>query len=92
MGMSLHVVGFVPPDEEFEKMQAIWDACEEADVKIPSEVEKFFGFESPDPGGVEVKVPIQEWDHHNNDTCFGMELQVDQIPKEVKVLRFYVSC
>jgi hypothetical protein len=45
MSMSMHVIGFVPPDGTWAQMKAIWDACQAAGVSLPDEVEDFFGGE-----------------------------------------------
>ena len=42
MGMSTHLVGIVPPDDDWKKMKAVWDACDNADVDIPKDVSEFF--------------------------------------------------
>jgi hypothetical protein len=56
MSISMHVVGFRPPDEKFNKMKAIWDACKSANVEVPKEVGEFFNWENEnvDANGVRV--------------------------------------
>ena len=88
MSMSTYVTGFAPPDETWQKMKAIWDACETAQIPVPDEVEEFFGGEDPDPAGVEVKLPVREW-HGEGEA--GYELDVASIPPQVQVIRFYNS-
>lgn len=61
MSMSTHVTGFRPPDERWQAMKAVWDACTAAKTQIPDEVMAFFGDEAPDPRGVEVKIPFAEY-------------------------------
>lgn len=56
MSMSTSVVGFRPPDAKWKKMKAIYDACDEAGVSIPDEVDSFFNGEPPDDAGVRVKL------------------------------------
>ena len=51
MSMSTSVVGFVPPDEEWKKMKAVWDACANADVETPNDVDDFFSGKEPDKNG-----------------------------------------
>lgn len=89
MSMSTHVVGFVPPDETWQKMKAAWDACEAADVPIPDKVIDFFNDEMPDPAGVETELPLREW--NGGERGAGYELDVSAIPEHVKVIRFYNS-
>jgi hypothetical protein len=56
MGMSTHVVGFIPPDSKFDEMKKIWDLCSASDVEIPTEVGDFFNWETPDAAGVEIDI------------------------------------
>lgn len=57
MGMSTHVVGFRPPDEQWKKMKVAWEACEDAGAEIPAAVLQFFGDEEPgDRPGMEVSL------------------------------------
>lgn len=88
MSMSTHVVGFKPPDDKWKKMKAVWDACQEAQASLPEEVVDFFDGSDPDPAGVEVKIKAREW---SDDSSEGYEIDVDAIPKGVKVIRFYNS-
>lgn len=90
MSMSTHVVGFVPPDERWAKMKAVWDASRAAGVEVPREVERFFGGEAPDDNGREVELPVMPW-HDAHGGREGYELDVALIPKEVRVIRFYNS-
>jgi hypothetical protein len=88
MSMSTHVTGFAPPDEQWAKMKAIWDACGAAGIAVPDEVERFFGGEEPDEAGVEVDLPLREW---SDDAGAGYELDIASIPPQVKTIRFYNS-
>ena len=88
MSMSTHVLGFKPPDDKYNEMKAIWDACEVAGVEIPDEVSAFFDDEEPDPTGVVVVIPCKVWSTPGSN---GFEVLVDEIPKDVKVLRFFQS-
>lgn len=88
--MRLRVVGLKPPDEKWEKMRAIWKACEDAEIEIPDEVVAYFDDEEPDESGVVVELPIVEW----SDDCdedSGYELRVSDIPKDVVTIRIYNS-
>jgi len=93
MGMSTHVVGLRPPDDDFNKMKAIWDACEAAGVCPPGDVLEFFDHEKPDPMGVEVSLtgrpPIaREW---SGGEARGYEVDIADLPEGVKTIRFYNS-
>lgn len=99
MGMSLNVVGFVPPDEKFQKMRAVYDACTAAGVGVPDDVNRFFGHAPPDPAGVEVclrpeypdgKICTKEW-NHPTAAATGFEVDLDKVPKHIRVIRFYAG-
>ena len=87
--MSTHVTGFRPPDEHWQKLKAVWDACEAAKLPIPDEVADFFNWEPPDPAGVEVVLPVREW--HGGEAGAGYELDLEAIPPGVKTIRFWNS-
>lgn len=88
MGMSTHVIGFVPPDETWNRMKAIWDACNAAEIDVPEKVANFFGGEAPDDEGVEVEMPVVPWGDDSRD---GYELDVKLIPPHVTTIRFFNS-
>ena len=92
MSMSSHVIGFKPPDEKWQKMKAIWDACLAAEVDVPEEVEDFFDGEPPDSAGVEVKLEdtpcCKDW---GADGCSGFEIDITKLPKDVTVIRAFNS-
>jgi hypothetical protein len=88
VSMSTHVIGFVPPDDEWQRMKKIWDACTEADVALPERVEKFFDFTKPDERGQEVDIPHRPY---RVEGCEGIEVEIAKLPPNVKVIRFYNS-
>lgn len=95
MGASMHVVGLKPPDEKWQKMCAVWDACKSAGVVQPMAVVAFFSGEDPDPSGVPVDETelrdsgaLHNWEA---DMREGFEVDVTKLPADVTVLRFYIS-
>lgn len=73
-------------------MKTIYEACSKAGVEIPEEVEDFFDGEEPgDRPGMEVKITdsLEEWE---DDSRSGFEMDVSKLPKDVKKIRFYMSC
>lgn len=87
MGMNTYVVGFVPPDEQWQRLKAIHDACTAAGVEVPSEVEQVIGSEPTDYGR-EVDVPAKEW---TDETREGYDIDVSKLPPGITVIRFYNS-
>ncbi len=95
MSMSTYIIGVVPPDEDWKKMKQVYDACIEADIDIPDDVWTFFDKEEPDEDGVLLDLLDKKefaicrpWGDMDSD---GFELDVCDIPKNVKTLRFYNS-
>ncbi len=95
MGMSTHVVGFKPPDERWQQMKAVWDACVVAKLGPPDYVMKFFNYTTPDANGVEISETmlvkcnaVNEWREESRE---GYEIVVANIPPDVKVIRVYNS-
>ena len=83
-------MGFVLPDEEYVKMKAAWDACVDARVDIPVSVKEFFDGGYPHENGMLISVNHCISGYSRGDECW-QELYVEDIPKNVKVLRFYVA-
>ena len=95
MSMSIHCIGFKPVDDKWKKMKAVWDACYEAGVKLPDEVDNFFEFDQPDEVGVRVSEEIlvdcgalSDWE---DEDANGFELDVLNLPEDVTIIRFYNS-
>jgi len=85
MSMSTRVTGFAPPDEKWQGMHSVWNACQAAGVAVPDEVTGFFGGEPPDPAGVEIEIPAREY---HGDMEDGYEIDVSDIPAQCTVIRF----
>ncbi len=47
--MRIRILGVKPEfdDGTWKKMKKVWDACKDAEVDPPQEVEEFFGDEGP---------------------------------------------
>jgi hypothetical protein len=88
MSESLTIKAFRSPDEKWQNMKDIWDACEKASVIIPEEVEGYFNGENPDPAGIEIDIGylLEEWD---NDGDSGYQIDVNKLPNDIKYLRIY---
>jgi len=86
MGMTIDVVGVVPPDETWRKMKAIWDACAAAGIETPDEVFEYFDEQNPDPDGMVVDIPCLKYGDNS-----GLEIVVADIPDKVKIIRFINS-
>lgn len=87
---SMHVVGIREPDEQWLKVKAVWDACAAAQIDPPAVVKEFFGSNGPNANGIEtdLKAFAIDW---SAATSVGVELVLDQLPKDITKVRFYLS-
>ena len=99
MRVALYVVGFRPPDAEWQRMKAAYDACEAAKVDPPKEIQEFFNYEKPDAAGVEVKLGndcdsksrhVSVGDFSENGYQ-GFTVDLAKLPDGLRYIRFYVS-
>lgn len=88
MSTSIYVLFVKPPDERWQQMKTIYDTCTAAGVPVPREVVSFFEGDTPDPSGVIVRGPSREW---SDSYRSGLEIDVSDIPSDVKTVRFVVS-
>jgi len=89
--MGIHVIGFQNSDEKFQQMKDVWDACEKAGVKPPTEVSEFFDYEAPGVRGRPVAIEgtpcCRKWNEEEMQD--GFEVDVTKLPEGVTVIRFY---
>lgn len=93
---DMGVEAFKPPDGKWSRMKAVWDACQEADVPVPSDVEQYFNDADPDPAGVQVSQTelldagvVTDWKSDPSHGSEGVEIHVDKIPTDVKIIRVF---
>jgi hypothetical protein len=96
MGMLSYTVGIKPPDETWRKMVAVYDACADAGIDPPRDVENYFAGDRPDDAGVIVEDAtlrdcgaVREWT--DGDMREGIEVDLTKIPKDITVIRFINS-
>ncbi len=99
MGMSTHVLGFRPPDDDYRRMRDVYRACEAAGIAVPDKVMAFFNGEPPDDAGVAIRLDGHER-HHRGVTAWGddgrsgFEVDLVELRKAdptIKRIRFYNS-
>lgn len=96
MDMSMRIIGFRQPNDEWQLMKAAWDACRNAGVTIPPGVVKFFGGQAPgeSPGeAVDIDIASQHQKVSDGE-CRGLDIwdvDLSKLPSGVKVLRFSYS-
>jgi hypothetical protein len=88
--MSTHIIGFRKPDEVWEKMKAVYDACEEAAIAIPDAVQAFFGGEEPDDRGVSIDLEDSAGvEEYGAEGVSGFEVAIKDIPSHITHIRFF---
>jgi hypothetical protein len=88
--MSTHVVGIRPPDDRWRKMKAIWDACDAAGIAPPSDVDRFFEYDKPDPMGVVIELDKHKCvAEYKDDARLGYDINLAALPPDVTVVRVY---
>lgn len=91
MSMSTHVYAIVPPDDKWQQMKIIYDACTAAKVEVPAEVWKFFGQEVPDPKGVLVNLDRNahySCTEYQDEYSQGFEVDISKLDPKYRILRF----
>lgn len=92
MSMSTSIVAFRPADDEWQRMKAVWDACQNAGIPMPEKIKEFFGHEEPNEEGVVVDIQATgaavEWNSGNSS---GFEVDLKKIEKGVRFVRFYYT-
>ncbi len=75
-------------DSTYQKYLAILLACQKADVDLPDEVDNYFGGEYDPDFPLEIEFEPREW---HNEYYEGYEIDISELPKGVKTIRFYNS-
>lgn len=90
MGMSTYAIGFVPPDEEFQRKLKAFKALRDANVDIPQELWDYFGGDEPDPAGLEVSLGDAK-SEYSDEWREGIEIDVSKLDPKIKTIRFLNS-
>jgi hypothetical protein len=92
MGMSSHVVGIRPADDDYKKKLAALEACEAAGVEPPIQIRKFFGSARPNRTGEEVILDKHECvQTYRDESREGFTVDLQLLPEGVRYVRFYNS-
>jgi hypothetical protein len=91
MGMSSHVMGFRPTDEKWKEMKKIFDACTEAGISVPEEVEEFFDWEGPKEHGIKVELDNYTKPYSPHEMAEGVIIELSNLPKSITHICFYNS-
>lgn len=92
MSMSSSVYGIKPPDSRWLQMKAVYDACKNAGIEVPGDVDEFFEYEEPDEMGVVVNLENEPCcSEYSADMANGFEIDIAKLSKDVTAIRFVNS-
>ena len=96
MSTDSYVVGLVPADERYKMMVKIFEACKDANVLAPDEVEIYFenlagGVPRPDSSGMMVADIGMAVSDYRGKFESGYEVDLSKVPQNVTVIRFFNS-
>lgn len=75
--------------EEHRKKAAAYIACEEAGVRIPEELFKYFGNNTPCPEGMEVDLKI-DWDITPGGGYSEKTVDLSKLPEGTVLIKFKI--
>ncbi len=91
MSMSTDVILLRGKDNpQYQKYLKVLNACIEADIPLPYDVDKYFGGEGEDNPEFPLEIDF-EADEWGEDGRAGIDIDLDTIPEGVKTIRFYNS-
>ena len=73
-------------DMQYQKFLKILNACIEARINPPKEVDDYFGGEDDPEYPLEIQFDAREW---SDEACNGLEIDIADLPDGVKTIRFY---
>ena len=88
-GINYRVKGIIVDDEdEYEKMLAIYEACENANVSLPAVVDNYFDYEKPNGLGRTKEYDLLEGKDDNGIKY--LELDMEDVDEDVRYIRFEI--
>ncbi len=88
MGTSIGVQFLREKDEKYTKYAEIFKACKENNISIPKEIDEYFGGYGVD-NNLEERLEVEfEPREFNKDYQSGYEIDIEEIPEDVKTIRF----
>lgn len=89
---SMNIKGIREPDEEYQQMKAVYEACTKAGVPVPDRVQDFFDWQPPNPNGILTDLDLSEAvTEYRDDYREGFDVEISKLPKNITHIRFYLS-
>lgn len=93
--MTISILGFRPPEEEYKQKIAVYFACKKAGVSLPREIEDFFQDQTPTECGITIN--LEEWHgccSFSRNEMTGEDVyrvHLNKLPKGVEIIIFKIS-
>ena len=85
--MSTHVILLRDKnDPDHQDKVAVMRACMKAGVEMPEEIGEYFDHTNDEDIPLEIEFKARKW---SDESRMGFEIDIDEIPKGVKTIRFY---
>jgi hypothetical protein len=95
-GLTAHA--YAEPTEEWHTMKNAWDACTQAGVPIPAEIEKYFDHKEPNAAGRVIEIasmngtgnlqkPVPGVMPYKEDMEHGFDIELSRLPEGTHTLR-----
>lgn len=86
MSLNMYVIGLREKDELYTKMKKIADACDEANIEYPKELQEYIGTEGYDFTEEVLIIDLPENCLIKKEGGFEFDIIVNKLPKGVKVI------
>ncbi len=86
MSVSIYVSGITPPDDEYQKMKAIWDSCTAGGIEVPEQVSEYFDWKNPDPKGIARDVD-EATTRVSDEYSYGYDIEISKLNPNIRFIR-----
>lgn len=90
MSVSLYIEGISEADEEYKAYLNVYESCRRLGVRVPDEVDRYFGGNLPDQNGQTVDIDSTLTDFRDRDYS-GYYIDLAKLPKSVKKIKVYLG-
>jgi len=86
--VNLQVTALCKPDDQFQSMKKVWEACTEALLDVPDEVYEYFGEEGP--GDDDMMAEDVELTEFSENMVDGWQINLSELPENAEILQIRV--
>jgi hypothetical protein len=79
-------------DKSYQEKLSVFNACRQADVNLPLEIDEYFGGNGVDNDPeYPLEIDFEPTREYETDWSQGFEIDIDDLPEGVRTIRFYNS-